>query len=302
MVDFFVTVDRVGLYRIRPADSADPPLLKAQPRMIDWSFWHLSGSPFADRRGGHFFPGGDHEEALSRLLFAAEQSRSCGIIYGPAGVGKSRVLQEVRRQLPGRVRACYQGDLTGVSTEEFAGRLGRWIGANLTGGRRWERLEDWSRGQARLGRQQVWLFDEVDSARESLETELLRLMRLNEATRASATMLLAVGHPGLIEQLVERAEFVVELSPWDPEDSQAFVVAALRRVGGNEDLLTSEGWDALIDACAGLPLRLQQLTEVALVAGSVLRASRLEGELVTAVAQQLGWAETPRSPLTTVDF
>lgn len=163
-------------------------------------------------------------------------------------------------------------------------------------------MEDWSRGQARLGRQQVWLFDEVDAAQESLENSLLRFMRLNEATGAPATMLMAVGHPGVIERLVERAEFVVELSPWDPEDSQSFVEAALRRVGGDETLLTSEGWDALIEAAAGLPLRLQQLTEVALVAGSVLRAARLDGELVTAVAQQLGWAETQRSPLTTVDF
>lgn len=270
--------------------------------MIDWSFWHLTASPFADRRGGPFFPGGDHEEALARLLYAAEEQRGAGIVYGPAGVGTSRVLQEVRRQLPRRGRVCLQGDLTGVSVEEFASRLVRWTGASPLLDRSWERFEDWSRGQARLGRQQVWLFDEADAARESLESELLRLLRLNEATRAASTMLLAVGHPGVMERLIERAEFVIELTPWDPEDSQSFVATALRRVGGTEDILTADGWDALIEAAAGLPLRLQQLTEVALVAGSVLQASRLDGELVSAVAQQLGWASTPRSPLTAVDF
>ncbi len=63
------------------------------------NYWGLAEIPFRNTIETRWFyesPG--HEEALARLIFLIEQRRRCGVLSGPAGSGKSLVLELLRRE------------------------------------------------------------------------------------------------------------------------------------------------------------------------------------------------------------
>jgi type II secretory pathway predicted ATPase ExeA len=62
--------------------------------------WGLEQSPFRSCLDPRFFyRSPTHEEALSRLHFLVEQRRRVGLLMGPAGSGKSLLLEVFAEQL-----------------------------------------------------------------------------------------------------------------------------------------------------------------------------------------------------------
>ena len=64
------------------------------------SHWGLQASPFRgclDARS--FYQSPTHDEALARLFFLVEQRRRLGLLMGPAGSGKSLLLEVLAQQL-----------------------------------------------------------------------------------------------------------------------------------------------------------------------------------------------------------
>jgi type II secretory pathway predicted ATPase ExeA len=246
-----------------------------------------------------WFPGGDHDEALSRMLYLVERGHGCGVVWGDHSIGKSRLLREIRRQSRQPSTTVLSLDVTGLSRSELAVTLANQCGAGFPAQTSslmaWTALEDWLRGRAALHHHVVLLIDELDAAAESLESELLRLVRLLERTQTPGTMILAVQRPGWIEQLSTLADFVMELPAWDDDDSRSFIEQSLRNAGGSADMIADSAWPELLAAGHGHPRRLMRIMEVALLAGGVLESSQLSAELIAAVVHQLGWqsAETP---------
>lgn len=260
-------------------------------------YWRLTHDPFRPHEVEHAWsPAGDHDEALSRMLYVVERGHRCGMVTGTEGSGKSRLLRELRRQVPKAATTLISVDLTGTTRSEFAATLvhacGCGVAPTAPAPAAWTALEDWLIGRAALHRRVVWLLDGIDAAAESVETDLLRLSRLAERSRVTGTLLLAVQRPGLLEQLTPFADFVVELTPWDGNESRQFVTQALVSAGGTESMLTEEAWDELIDAGQGNPRRLMRIAEVALLAGCAMEATELTGDLLSAVVHQLGWETT----------
>ncbi len=240
-----------------------------------------------------WFPGGDHDEALSRMLYLVERGHGCGLIWGETGAGKSRLLREIQRQVRTPSTTVISLDLSGLSRADFtAGLLNQCgVGNSLTAAMSaaWIVLEDWLCGRTALQNRVVWLFDGLDAAAEALEPELLRLARLVERTQTRSTMIITVPGPGLIDHRGSFADFVAELSPWDHDDSRAFIEHFLKNAGGSTDMVAESAWSELLAAGQGNPRRLLRIMEVALAAGGALGTPQLSTELITAVIHQLGW-------------
>ncbi|MDP1796674.1 MAG: AAA family ATPase [Planctomycetaceae bacterium] len=261
------------------------------------AYWRLTHDPFLAIGAHHaWFPAGDHDEALSRMLYAVERSHRCGMIWGDTGLGKSRLLQEIGRQTKRPSTRVVYIDLTGLDRIELAIALANGCGAGfdatVSAAAAWVFLEDWLRGRAAVTGHVVWLLDNVDTTAESVEPDVLRLARLAERTHTVSTMILAMQRPGLTEQLHSFADFVVELTPWSHDESREFVTRLLTSTDGSPDLFTEGAWEILCDAGNGYPLRLMRIAEVALVAGCALEASHLDADILAAVVHQLGWART----------
>lgn len=240
-----------------------------------------------------WFPAGDHDEALSRMLYLIERGYRCGMVCGASGSGKTRTLQEIGRHISKAGTAVRRLDLTGFSRADFVITLANACGAGLkstaSASAAWSFLEDWLAGRVALNGRAVWLLDEVDAAAESVALDILRLARLAARHGVMNSIILTVERPGLAQPLADFSDFMVTLSPWSTDESREFITMQLQAAGKPESLLDDEAWDELLHAGQGNPQRLLRITAITLAAGEALGVSRLSSDLLSAVIHQLGW-------------
>src|SRR5574340_989475 len=102
------------------------------PRPMYPSHWGLQRSPFRACLDPQFFfqsPG--HEEALARLHFLVDQHHRVGLLMGPAGSGKSLMLEVFAEQLRRTGRTVARLNLLGVEPAEMLGLLAAALHRNL---------------------------------------------------------------------------------------------------------------------------------------------------------------------------
>ncbi len=269
-------------------------------------YWQLTRDPFRTNSPDRpWFPAGDQDEAISRMLYVIERGYPCGLIWGGSGLGKSRILHEIRRQVPQSSRTVFSLDVTGLSRSDFAVALanagGAGLPANASASIAWNHLEDWLLGRAAMNVKTVWLLDALDAAGESVELDVLRLARSAARAHAAHTIILTLQRPGLAERLQTFADFTVELTPWTAEESREFVLQTLLSAGGSDEMIATDVWDLLLDAGQGNPQRLLRMLEVALIAGSVMEVPQIDADLLAAVVHQLGWSEIEPARLRSMD-
>src|SRR5262249_35200109 len=93
--------------------------------------WGLRDSPFRpaiDWR--HFFPSPTHEEALARLEFLLADHRRLGLLFGPAGCGKSLVLDVFSRRVRRRGTQVANLSLLRADLREFLWLAAAELGIN----------------------------------------------------------------------------------------------------------------------------------------------------------------------------
>lgn len=256
--------------------------------------WQPTHNPF-DTHGSDraWFPAGDHDEALSRMLYLVERGCGCGLVRGAHGFGKSRLLREIHQQVRSAATTIIPLNLTGMDRTSFAvlcaSGCSAGFDATTASSVAWTYLEDWLRGRAAVHGRVIWLFDDFDVTRESLAPEVLRLGRLAERICARNVLIVAGQRVDDDAALTAFADFTTRLTAWDEFTSREFVTQILTDAGRPADLITDAAWAELLTAAAGNPQRLLRIMEVALVAGGVLESAHITSELITAVADQLGW-------------
>ncbi|HET6422295.1 MAG TPA: hypothetical protein VFG20_01350 [Planctomycetaceae bacterium] len=257
------------------------------------------------RRDHAWFPGGDHDEALSRMMYLVERGEGCGLIRGPAGSGRSRLLHELHRQSRLASTVVVPLNVTGWDRTMFpvavANACGAINDAAASPTVAWTGLEDWLRGRTVVQGRVLWLFDDFDLARESLEPEFGRLARLAERTHTPSVLIATVADETSLEVLRRWVDFTVELTPWDADTSREFVEQTLLTDGPARVMIDDDAWEELIVAGEGRPSRLLRLMEVAVLAREVMQADSISAELIHAVAGQLGGTSHASARMLPVD-
>jgi len=257
---------------------------------------HLADNPFASHGPDrNWFAGGDHEEALSRMLYLAERGVGSGVICGVSGSGKTQLLRELRRELRSSSRTIVELNVAGWDRTTFVVAVANACGAMLSPAApvqiAWAAVEDWLRGRSAVRNRVVWLLDDVDCAAESLMTELRRLARLSESTSTPSVFIAAMEQDDSEPAWRANVDFVMELTPWDDDTSRGFIEELLRGAGGSRDMLDPAAWEELLAAGQGVPARLLRMMEVTVLASRAMDAEQVSVELMTAVAHQLGWSD-----------
>ena len=92
--------------------------------------WQLTSRPFdpcGDRAG--FYPCEAQEAALLKLRYAAENRRSAALLAGPAGVGKTTLVQLLRSGLPETLRPIVHLVFPQMSSRDLLVYLAEQLGA-----------------------------------------------------------------------------------------------------------------------------------------------------------------------------
>ena len=241
-----------------------------------------------------FFAGTAQEEALSRIQFLVQNRRRLGLLLAPFGCGKSMLLDVAARQLRQQNRHVVLTTLMGMENDEFLWKLAAGLGANprIDANLRqlWRQIDDLILADRYQRIATVLLFDDVDEAETSVLTSLARLAEYDANDDSRLTLLLScdIGRSDLLgRRLQELCDLRIEMDPWDPEETRDFVRFSLAGGGCNEDLFSTAAIQRLYELTQGIPRRVQQLAQLALIAATAQDLAEVNEDTLEAVQQEL---------------
>jgi general secretion pathway protein A len=259
------------------------------------NYWGLAETPFRNTLDARwFYESPIHEEALARLLFLIENQRRCGVLSGPAGTGKSLILDILRREIARNAGAIARLDVCGRSSRELlwetAAEWGLCPGQTDGPNHLWRKLHDRVLAN-RYGRAPlVLLLDHLDRAQAECIGVVERLQHLS-ANGDTGLILIAVvrgDSSGRISSaLREIADLRIELSYLDREQTELYVDTLLYKAGATRSLFEPAAIDRLYLETRGVPRELNRLCDLVLLAGMADNAMTIDYLTVAAAADEL---------------
>jgi len=263
------------------------------------SHWGLRAAPFrACLDPGLFYESPTHEEALARLHFLVDQRRRLGLLLGDAGSGKSLLFEVFAGQLRRSGSAVVKMSLLGVRPAEMLWQsiadLGGGAERDDSIGRLWQALTDRLIEHRYQRLDTVFLLDDADRANRDVLSQLARLVKFDRLPEARLTVVLA-GRPRGIGSLgadvLEMAELRIDVERWEQSDTENYVKQSLARAGANVPVFADQALARLQQLSDGVPRRVSQLADLALLAGAGRAVEQIDADLVDSVYQELAVVE-----------
>lgn len=263
------------------------------------SYWGLHKNPFGNRLDPKSFcPSPIHEEALARLHFLVEERRRLGILLGEPGTGKSLLLEVFAGRMRDAGRPVAKLDLVGIDPTEFLAQLAAGLGVNSRCGLAtpalWRIVSDRLAAYRYQNLETVILLDDADQAGPDVLSQLARLVKCESSPHSQLTIVLA-GQPEHARNLgmgvLDLIELRIDLEAWEPADTTAYLQKSLAKAGCGESLFDEPAMARLHDLAQGIPRRVAQLANLALLAGVGRGLHSIDAETVESACQELGAIE-----------
>ncbi|OHB70191.1 MAG: hypothetical protein A2V70_08865 [Planctomycetes bacterium RBG_13_63_9] len=261
--------------------------------------WDMNESPFRnclDPQRFHQSP--THEEALARLHFLVEQRRRLGLLMGPSGSGKSLLLEVFAGQFRSRGCPVAKLSLLGIHPAEMLGLLAAGWGLNLdpceSVATLWrsvtDRLIEYRYQQLDV----IVLLDDADQADANVLAQVTRLAQYDPSPESRLTMVLA-GHRERMHRLgaslLELAELRIDVEPWEQSDTEDFLNRSLAHAGCQSPVFADSAVSRLHELAHGIPRRVSQLADLALLAGAGANLDQIDADTVESVCRELSVIE-----------
>jgi type II secretory pathway predicted ATPase ExeA len=263
-------------------------------------YWQLTTKPFepaADRLA--YYPCEVQEGALLKLRYAVENQRGAVVLAGPAGVGKTMLVQLLRAELNETFAPQAHVVFPQMSSRDLLVYLAEQLGAPPADSPRHtveesvRRLEFLLGQNARQGRHALVAIDEAHLLEDCGALETLRLLlNFEEAGRPVLTLLL-IGQMGLVSavgrlpSLEERVAVKALLRSFTAEETAEYVRHRLEAAGATREIFTPDAVEALHYLGHGSPRQINRLGDLALVVGFADRLPQLTAHQIEAVSEEL---------------
>jgi type II secretory pathway predicted ATPase ExeA len=258
--------------------------------------WGLRTSPFRGCLDPAFFhQSPTHEEALARLDFLVEEHRRLGLLVGPPGSGKSMLFEVFADHCRRRGWPVALVSMLDVEPTEMLWLLASQWGLNVepasTAAAIWRAVGDLLIGNRYQQLETVVLADDVDQANPAVLQHVARLARFDSSAESRLTIVLAGRNEGMSrlgEPLLGLAELRIDLEPWQRAETKDYLTTMLAQAGRQSPVFTEPAIDRLHAIARGVPRRVSQLAELALVAGAGQNVQQIDAAVVESAYQELG--------------
>jgi general secretion pathway protein A len=263
-------------------------------------YWQLDAKPFElGCEPASAYAGDARQAALHKLRYAVESRRAAGLIAGPAGVGKTLLVESLRQELPQDCQPFVHVVFPQMTDRDLLVYLAERLGAPPSDPPRHtieeslRRLEFMLRENVRHKRHAVIVVDEAHLLEDSGLMEPLRLLLNLTVDGQPAFTLLLVGQPGLLPMIArhgaldERIDIKVFLPALDADDAAAYVEHRLAAAGASREIFAAEAMTALHQLTCGVPRRINRLCDLALLVGYANGDHSIDAEDLHAVHDEL---------------
>lgn len=233
---------------------------------------------------------------FSRQLEQLVAVRSCGLIWGPHGVGKTLLIQHFLASLPDkRFKTLFlaHSSVTGADLLRLLClELGR--SARM---RRGDNLLEIRQAWQQLDR--TWPVVVLDEAQNfsAAALEEVRLLTCDRRDTQPPFSLVLVGDEQLLPRLkmainaplLARLSFGLELQPWSMEDLRGYFQSRLQQADIHADLFEESALQLLFQAAQGLPRLLNHLAQRTLAAAVDQNSRSVSSLHVQSALQLMPW-------------
>ena len=274
-------------------------------------YFSLKERPFSLTPDPDFlFLSGSHQQALDHLLFGLESGEGFIVVTGDIGVGKTTVCRALLRRLPERFATALVVNTLLTEKELLRTVLGD-FGAPVPDGTRKDLLDALNRfllAEAEAGRRPVLIIDEAQNLAPSL-LEQVRLLSNLETEKRKLLQIVLFGQKELQEKLRlpqlrqfnQRITVRATILPLDLRETSRYIQHRMSVAGAaGSTFLTPAAERLLHRRSRGVPRRINQLCDRALLAACLRNAGRVEPEDVVRAAASLsdgsgrvGWTGWP---------
>lgn len=268
------------------------------------SHWHLRTSPFRASGGVRYFHrAAAHEEALARLRYLVDDHRRLGLLLGESGVGKTLVLSVLAGALRRRGRQVAHVSLRGSSCRELLWQLAAELQLAPRHGddvyALWRSVSDHLAENRYQRLHTVLLLDDVDQAPAETRALAARLAQSDSAADAPLTIVVSADydcaeHVGAA--LLDLVELRVDLARWDANETAEFLAASLAAADAQQQIFSDEAVQQLHRLSGGIPRRVAQLADLALLAGAGGGLKQVDAETVQSACDELAVSGTVAPP------
>ncbi|MCF7959619.1 MAG: AAA family ATPase [Pirellula sp.] len=263
--------------------------------------WKLQRSPFSiqgNRRA--VFTGGAIEEAIARSEFLVDQRKQLGLLMGPSGVGKTTLLEHLafKRHSQNPRESMIRVDLRSSNFPSLAGLMADALGLarGPSDSNVWGAVQDHLFSASAIGHRTIMVFDNVCEVDDDIVQTLSSLI----CSKMPWCTFLSVDDESLVNLprwILEQCDLKIELPAWDLGQTADYFEFAIAREGGRDDMFDGQSMTRIHELGDGIPRKISQIAELALVAGAVRKSECVTSELVDQVCNEFTFTVGAKFPI-----
>jgi len=262
-------------------------------------YWNLKEKPFENTPDPRFvYLSQKHEEALSRLIYAIREQKGAALLTGEYGSGKTLISRVILNELSSENYKLAFIFNPKLGPEDLLKEIIYQIGGDASGvtskTELLHKLNELLYKIKQEGKNIVVLIDEAQAIPDENGFEELRLLLNFQLNDKFLLTLILMGQPELrqkianIPQLRQRLSVAFHLTALSKKETKLYVKHRLGVAGCNIEVFSSAAFSELYRFSAGIPRRINNICDIALLVGSGKKLYRITKRTIKDVAMDLG--------------
>jgi type II secretory pathway predicted ATPase ExeA len=252
-------------------------------------YWGFRKFPFENVPDPDFFYlSKTHEEALTRLIYAAKMRKGGAMLSGDIGCGKTTLAKVYVQELS--VDQFDVGLIVNPKLEpvEFLQEVLYQFGVKdvpETKVRCLRVLNEKMMENMKANRETLLIVDEAQVLSESAFEEIRLLLNFQLSDRFLINVIL-LGQPELktkikgIEQLDQRIPVKYHLRPFDQEDTVRYILFRQKKAGRQGNAFSEEAMERIYEITEGVPRKINNLCDLSLLLGFSKEGAEVNPEII----------------------
>lgn len=266
-------------------------------------YWGLTECPFENTPNPHFlYYSKEHEEGLSRLLYAVERKKGAAVLTGIFGCGKTVLSRALLSQLNKNIYQVALITNPHLKSVELLRSIARQLGAENLPEKLTEMSSDYFlqlietilSNNVKDGKETLIVIDEAHVITEADIFEELRLLLNFQFEDRFLLTLILMGQPELAErirknkQLSQRIAIGYNLGPLNEEETKKYIEHRLKVAAANREIFSPKAIKFIFQNSGGIPRRINQICDMSLMTGFSQNAKMIDDKIVNEVVESLG--------------
>ncbi|MCK5305946.1 MAG: AAA family ATPase [Candidatus Omnitrophica bacterium] len=266
-------------------------------------YWNLTESPFENTPDPRFlYYSKEHEEGLSRLLYAVERRKGAAMLTGVFGCGKTVLGRALLAQLSKNVYQVALINNSHLKSIELLRSIARQLGAEnlpeklteMSADHFLQVIEEILLNNVRDGKETLIVIDEAHVITDNDIFEELRLLLNFQSEDRFLLTLILMGQPELAERIKKNKQFSqriaigYNLGPLNQIETGNYVKHRLKIAGAQKQIFSPESIKPIFKNSGGIPRRINKLCDMCLATGFNYGVRIIDEAIVEEVAESFG--------------